>query len=60
MLARDDIDDRDSSQMEKEETEAPEQYSAPTILWEQKFVALATCSFNPCLCTPPPPQCSGG
>jgi hypothetical protein len=35
-------------------------YCAPAILWEQAFVALATCSFNPCLCNPPPPECSGG
>jgi len=35
-------------------------YCAPAIIWEQEFVALATCSVNPCLCVPPPPECRGG
>ena len=40
---------------------APQQpYAPPQILWEEKFVALATGSLNPFLCSPPPPYCGGG
>lgn len=35
-------------------------YQAPTVLWEQPFVALASCSANPCDCLPPPDECFGG
>jgi len=52
--------DRLESSPGSEEGSIPEPYTAPEILWEQEFVALATCSFNPCLCNPPPPECSGG
>ncbi len=54
------VDRRESSPGSEEASIIPEPYCAPEILWEQEFVALATCSFNPCLCNPPPPECRGG
>ena len=52
--------DRQESSAGSDEASIPEPYCAPEILWEQEFVPLATCSFNPCLCNPPPPECRGG
>lgn len=35
-------------------------YQPPAVLWEQPFVALASCSVNHCDCEPPPDYCFGG
>jgi|GEM_PF-7120506 len=60
MREANEVDRQDSPPPGNEEASVPEAYCAPEILWEQEFVALATCSFNPCLCNPPPPECRGG